>query len=66
MPGDVNEEVLQRLRKLGEQLDAAKQSAESTVKEVSRAKAATDKVKADVRLLDTSKAKRTRRAGKKR
>ena len=63
MPSD----ELARLKKLTEQLETAKKSAATTAKEVARAQATADKVKKDVRLLDTAgKPKRKRRLGKKR
>jgi len=63
MPSD----ELARLKKLTEQLETAKKSAATTAKEVARAQATADKVKKDVRLLDTAGTpKRKRRIGKKR
>jgi hypothetical protein len=50
MPSD----ELARLKKLTEQLEIARKSAETTAKEVARAQANADKVKKDVRLLDTA------------
>jgi hypothetical protein len=60
--------VLARLKRLANELDAAKSSTEATAKQVQRAKKMTDKVKKDVRLLDTSNKTRARKrqAGKKR
>ena len=60
--------MLARLKRLANELDAAKSSTEATAKQVQRAKKITEKVKKDVRLLDTSKKTRARthQAGKKR
>jgi hypothetical protein len=46
--------TLTRLKKLSDELDAAKQSAEEAVKDVARAKVTTDGIAKDVRVLDTS------------
>ena len=57
MPSD----ELARLKKLTKQLETAKKAAATTAKEVTRAQATADKVKKDVRLLDTAgRAKRYR------
>jgi hypothetical protein len=63
-----NDDVLARLKRLANELDAAKSSTEATARQVQRAKKITEKVKKDVRLLDTSKKTRARKhqAGKKR
>jgi hypothetical protein len=46
--------TLTRLKKLSDELDAAKQSAEEAVKDVARAKVTTDGIAKDVRVLDTA------------
>ena len=46
--------TLTRLKKLSDELDAAKQSAEEAVKDVARARVTTDGIAKDVRVLDTS------------
>jgi hypothetical protein len=62
-----NDEILARLKRLANDLDAAKTSSEATARQVQHAKKITEKVKKDVRLLDTSKTTRThKRPGKKR
>jgi hypothetical protein len=63
-----HDDVLARLKRLANELDAAKTSTELTAKRVRHAKKITEKVKKDVRLLDTSTKKRIRRhqASKKR
>jgi hypothetical protein len=54
LSADHDDEVLARLRKLTEQLDRAKKSAELTAKEVARAKSTTEQVKQEVRVHDPS------------
>jgi hypothetical protein len=61
-----DDEVLVRLRKLTEQLDVAKKSAETTAKEVTRAKQTVAATERATRLLDTSKHPRRRKTRKKR
>jgi hypothetical protein len=63
-----NDDVLARLKRLSNELDAAKTSSEAAAKQVQHAKKITEKVKKDVRLLDTSGKTRKgkRQAGKKR
>jgi hypothetical protein len=63
-----HDDVLARLKRLANELDAAKTSTEATAKQVQQAKKITEKVRKDVRLLDTSGKTRTRkrRAGGKR
>jgi hypothetical protein len=63
-----NDDVLARLKRLASDLDAAKTSSEAAARQVQHAKKITEKVKKDVRLLDTSRKTRTRKrqAGKKR
>ena len=62
-----NDEILARLKRLAGELDAAKTSSEAAARQVQQAKKITEKVKKDVRLLDTSKTARTRKhPGKKR
>jgi hypothetical protein len=55
MPDDHDAaKTLTRLKKLADELDAAKQSAEEAVKDVTRARVTTDSIAKDVRVLDTS------------
>jgi hypothetical protein len=55
MPDDQDaSKTLTRLKKLGHQLDRAKQSSQETVKDVTRARATTDRITKDVRVFDTS------------
>jgi hypothetical protein len=63
-----HDDVVARLKRLAHELDAAKTSTEATARQVQRAKKITEKVKKDVRLLDTSRTTRTRKrkAGKQR
>ena len=57
-----SDDILARLKRLANELDAAKTSSEATAKQVQHAKKITERVKKDVRLLDTSKTTtRTRR-----
>jgi hypothetical protein len=62
-----HDDILARLKRLASDLDAAKTSSEATARQVQHAKKITEKVKKDVRLLDTSRKTRTRKhVGKKR
>ncbi len=63
-----DEEVLARLKKLSDQLDAAKNSAELTAREIARAKDTTEATRRAVRLHRSAHdaAKPKRRPGKKR
>jgi hypothetical protein len=55
MPDDQDaSKTLTRLKKLGHQLDRAKQASRETVKDVTRAKATSDTITRDVRVFDTS------------
>jgi hypothetical protein len=55
MPNDQDaSKTLTRLKKLGHQLDRAKQASQETVKDVTRAKATSDGITRDVRVFDTS------------
>jgi cell division septum initiation protein DivIVA len=61
-----DEVLLDRLRKLSKQLDAAKQSADRTVKEVVRAKETSERARQAAAPVRPSRARRRRRAsGKK-
>jgi len=68
VPADQDDEVLTRLRKLSEQLDAAKKSADITAKEIERAKEKTAAATRAVRLHPSAKPtkKKRRRASKER
>jgi hypothetical protein len=56
-----SDDILARLKRLANELDAAKTSSEAAAKQVQHAKKITEKVKKDVRLLDTSRKTRTRK-----
>jgi hypothetical protein len=60
-----HDEILARLKRLANDLDAAKTSTEATARQVQHAKKITERVKKDVRLLDTSKKSRTRKQARK-
>jgi hypothetical protein len=60
-----HDEILARLKRLANDLDAAKTSTDATARQVQHAKKITERVKKDVRLLDTSKKTRTRKQARK-
>jgi hypothetical protein len=66
LSADHDDDVLARLRKLTEQLDSAKKSAELTAKEVARAQSTTEQVKKEVRVHDTSNHRKPRHKRKSR